>query len=280
VKKTVVTILSTNFSGSHFLSLMLGSHSRATHVGEVKRLRKRRRSKEPCSACNAGECELFRGIEPRDLDELWPTLFSRVPDSVEVLVDNSKQPRWSQRYLGEDRYRMKYVHLIRDPRALMRRWATDYGDWRRRVEQRATWIRRRPDLVGPLISASHRRFFLYKWLAKNQQITRFIREHALDGAVVTYRDLAHQPEREVRRVARFLDLEFEAEQLEYWSFPHHGSQKPEYDWVKHEGASFIDLRWREFLSEADLRWAAREPRVARYLAALGLAIGDDGLTRR
>ena len=40
MRKTIVYILSTNYAGSHYLSLLLGSNSRAKHLGEVKMLRK------------------------------------------------------------------------------------------------------------------------------------------------------------------------------------------------------------------------------------------------
>lgn len=40
-KKQIVYILSTNYAGSHFLALMLASHSRCASVGEVHQLRKK-----------------------------------------------------------------------------------------------------------------------------------------------------------------------------------------------------------------------------------------------
>ena len=281
MKKTVATILSTNFAGSHFLSLMLGSHSRAQHVGEARRLRKLPRTKQPCFLCEgSGECELFRGIDPDGLEDLWPTLFSRVGEEILVLVDNSKKPSWAARFLADDRYEKKYIHLIRDPRALIRRWATDYNAWPKRIEQRVTWGRRRPDLLLPMLLASHRRFFLYKWLAKNQEITEFLRANGLEHTLVTYRDLARFPDEALADLDRFLGLEPEPGQKAYWNFEHHGSQKADYEWVKQQRTQFLDLRWKEFISEADQRWVLGEPRVGRYLAELGLEFVEDGLTRK
>lgn len=279
MKKTVATILSTNFAGSHFLSLTLGSHSKALQVGEARRLRKQPRTKHPCFICEAsGECELFRGIDAEDLADLWPTLFSRVPDSIAVLIDNSKKPQWAARFLADDRYGKKYLHLVRDPRALMRRWADDYGAWPRRIEQRVTWSRRRPDLIPRMLFSSHRRFFLYKWLAKNQEITEFLRGNRLEHTVVTYRDLARFPDETLAGLDRFLGLEPEPGQKEYWNFEHHGSQKADYEWVKKQHAQFLDLRWKEFLSEADQRWVLGESLTSRYLADIGLGFVEDGLT--
>jgi hypothetical protein len=281
VKKTVATILSTNFAGSHFLSLMLGSHSRAQHVGEARRLRKRPRTKHPCFLCEAsGECELFRDIDADGLEDLWPTLFSRVGEEILVLIDNSKKPSWAARFLADDRIDKKYIHLVRDPRALIRRWATDYDAWPKRIEQRVTWGRRRPDLLRDMLLVSHRRFFLYKWLAKNQEITEFLRANSLEHTIVTYRDLARFPDETLADLDRFLGLEPEPGQKEYWNFEHHGSQKADYEWVKQQRTQFLDLRWKEFLSEADQRWVLAEPRVGRYLAEIGLEFVEDGLTRK
>src|SRR2546428_11097791 len=39
LKRTIIYILSTNYAGSHYLSLLLGSNSRSIHLGEIKRLR-------------------------------------------------------------------------------------------------------------------------------------------------------------------------------------------------------------------------------------------------
>jgi hypothetical protein len=276
----VAFILSTNFAGSHFLSLMLGSHSRAMHLGETRRLRKRPRTKQPCYLCGDGEdCHVFRGIDADSIGDLYPRVLAQAPPGIEVLVDNSKKPSWAARFLDDGRYEKRFIHLVRDPRALMRRWAMDYAEPRKRIEQRITWTRRRPDLALPLLLSSHARFFLYKWLAKNQEISRFIDRHGLESRVITYHDLAKSPHDSLREIVEWLGLEYEAEQVEYWRFEHHGSQKAEYEWVKRERTQFIDLRWQSFLSEADQQWAIGHARVTRYLAEIGLEFAPEGLTR-
>ena len=49
--------------------------------------------------------------------------------------------------------------------------------------------------------------------------------------------------------------------------------------MKKQQTQFLDLRWKQFLSEADQKWVLGEPRVAQYLAEIGLEFSDDGLTR-
>src|SRR5262245_3472783 len=125
--KTVAFILSTNYSGSHYASLMIGSHSKAAHVGEVCHLRKEKVTKPICARCGtAGECELFRGIGPGTIDQAFELLFARIPEEKSLIVDNSKKTFWAERFLAHPGFRKKILHLIRDPRALVRRWDLMY----------------------------------------------------------------------------------------------------------------------------------------------------------
>ena len=125
MNRSVVYILSTNYAGSHYLSLLLGSNSQTTHLGEVKRLRFADEAdrKRACYLCrDKPDCKLLGGIGPENLADIYPIVFSRVPTRVKVLVDSSKNTFWARRFLHDGRYARKYVHLIRDPRALVRRY--------------------------------------------------------------------------------------------------------------------------------------------------------------
>tara|TARA_R110002096_G_scaffold435981_1_gene664799 strand:+ start:1856 stop:2104 length:249 start_codon:yes stop_codon:yes gene_type:complete len=47
----------------------------------------------------------------------------------------------------------------------------------------------------------------------------------------------------------WLDEGYEASQLRYWEFDHHGTQKSEYEWVKkQQTTSYFDLRWKDELT--------------------------------
>ncbi len=288
MERQVLFILSTNYAGSHYASLLLGSHSCAAHLGEAKRLRKPDRPKPVCSACGDAECALFRGVTHENLDRLYQQVFENVGPGITLLVDNSKQPRWARRFLGRTPgtpgapgtpYRLRFLHLIRDPRALVRRWTLDHPTFGLRLDERLRLARKAPGLALPVLLSPQRRVWVYKWLAQNQAITRFLRENRLDHRVLTYRDLALETERELRRLDEWLGLPFEPGQIEYWRFPHHGSQKAAYEWVKQRPERFLDTRWREFLSPAESDAIRRSPRIAAYLAELGLVFAEDGLTR-
>src|SRR5579871_886586 len=78
--KTVVFILSTSFAGSHYLSLLLGSHSRTRHLGEVFRLRedKARNQANLCYSCrDKPHCPILSGIAPEHVDQVYDMAFSR-----------------------------------------------------------------------------------------------------------------------------------------------------------------------------------------------------------
>jgi hypothetical protein len=280
--KRVAFILSTNYAGSHYLSLLIGSHSRALHLGEVKRLRHVARLHKPtCSVCGDA-CKLFEGIEIGALPEadLYQRLFANGGPGVELLVDNSKHLRWVRHFLQPSGVEPKFIHLLRDPRALIRRWAMNYERVGRGGRLRYRMLRRRPDLAIPGVFLPQRRFQLYRWLELNQSITRLIARRRLDARLLTYRDLATDPARELGELMPWLGLDFEPHQLEYWRFPHHGSQKREYEWVKQARVHFVDMRWQEFLSAEEQAWVCEHRRLNRYLDRLGVRLVDDGLTLR
>ena len=79
MRRQIAFILSTNYAGSHFASLMIGSHTAAVHAGEVCRLRKESLNKVICARCgSAAACPLFREIHPETIDRAFDLLFAAV----------------------------------------------------------------------------------------------------------------------------------------------------------------------------------------------------------
>jgi len=288
MKKTIVYILATDFAGSHYLSLMLGSHSQVMHLGEVKRLRTRKGSghiKWVCSACQGkGQCPILSGIGPHNIANLYDIVCSRVDPKIDVLVDNSKLINgWVTRFLGDDRYHKKFIHLIRDPRALVRRWLMEEPGLKRRcrqVRRFAAITGEHPALAGPIFRGGPTTLLMYNWLAQNERITNFLQRHHLDTCRLTYYDLCHDTPGELTRLMHWLGLEYEPGQPEYWNFEHHGSQKPTYDWNLEKKTTFFDVRWKTFLTPAAIDQISHDPVINRYLAAAGMRFVDDGLTRQ
>jgi hypothetical protein len=280
--RTVITVLALGYSGSHYLSLLLGSHSRVVHLGETLYLAKRdpEKRKKVCSLCKDNErCPLFHGIGPENIGGLYEMIFSRVNPSVTAIADISKGVRWARRFVEHPTYRMKYLHLLTDPRALMRRWAITYTTPMPRLMTRFKTIRSFPGLAHALLFADLQDIYLYYWLARNLKITEFIRGRQLDAYVISYRDLARDPAGELKLLMEWIGLEYEPTQLEYWNFEHHGSQKGQYDWVKEKKTQHIDLRWQTFLSPETIDRVVTHPAVNDYLRQLGLSFVEDGLTR-
>ena len=279
MNKTVVFILSTNFAGSHFASLLIGSHSRALHAGELRHYRKRRSKTQrvACHVCD-GACRLLRGVSPDSIDRVHEVAFANAGPGVDALVDTSKKVKWAARFLGRRGYQKKFLHLIRDPRALAWRWDSYYGRSREARAQRLKWARRNPTALPRLLFAPPRDLYVHKWLRQNRDISRFLHKHRLDHRVVSYRDLARDTSAQLERIMAWIGLGFEPGQVDYWDFDHHGSQKSEYEWVKREKVRLFDARWKEFLSAEESRRIARHRGVEGYLDSLGLRIGDEGIT--
>lgn len=282
-KKTVVFILSTSYSGSHYLSLMLGSHSQAMHLGEIHRVRQGQHLKleHLCFACRDRDtCPVLGGIRPANAQNAYDVVFSRIDPNVRMLIDNSKLARgWAKQLLHNDAYERRYVHLIRDPRALVRRWMLKRPSWITEVRRRWRMAQAFPQRLLAAAFADSTDVLTYQWLQLNRRITRFIADHHLDARVLTYHDLAVDPQGELRRLTEWLGLPHEPGQHRYWNFSHHGTQKAEYEWVKDQHTQHIDLRWQAELDPAVQERIARNADVQAYLSDRGLRMGADGLTR-
>jgi len=229
------------------------------------------------------DSQIFEGIGPHNIRDVYEIIFSRISEITCVLVDTSKVLKgWSEMFVGDTRFSHKYIHLIRDPRALVRRWLDSKGGkspewmrWRIRWKMFRSW----PQVPLRAVFADTPTLLMYQWLQKNREITAFIRKHHLDATVVTYHDLARNTENEVGRLMDWIGLSMEPGQCEYWNHEHIGTQKRKYDWVKEQKTAYFDLRWK---TELPLEWQSnicRNRFVNGFLDALGLRFGEDGLTQ-
>jgi hypothetical protein len=280
-QRKVLFILSTNYAGSHYLSLLVGSHSKAEHVGEIVRLGENKVRKEPCYICGTfTKCPLYQGIEPGKVEHIHEQIFSNLGNETQLLVDNSKRVDWAERFVNNAEVEKRFVHLIRDPRALVRRYDLDFNTSGKRWHQRRKILRREPTAAISLLFAPRRQIYLHKWLQQNQAITDFLRRHGLKYHLMTYRDLATNTSAELEKLMTWLGFNYEPSQIEYWNFEHHGSQKSEYEWVKaKKTSSYFDTRWREYLSPAEQEYCVNQPSVRAYLDDIGVRVLDEGLTK-
>jgi hypothetical protein len=277
MKKKLVFILSSNYSGSHFLSLLLGSHSKATHLGETKNLIKEGVSCYKCGALN--DCSLFKSIQELPFDKLYPTLFNSAGEEVNILIDTSKKIEWAIRFINNQTdYEIKIIHLIRDPRALMRRWKNKYTSSLNQLNQRRKALKIFPEKIFHLIGSSQNNIYLYKWLQQNQEIIDFTNQYSLDTKTITYHDLTLNPKKELSTLMDWLGCIYEPSQLRYWEFEHHGTQKREYEWVKkQQTSSHFDLRWKDELTEKQSTLISNNQDLINFLDKNNLSQKDNGL---
>ncbi len=210
---------------------------------------------------------------------MYSTIWENTNHEWPVFIDTSKRVDWCRRFLNLEGVRTRFVHLIRDPRALVRRWLLSYTKGSQHRHARWVTMKREPRHALSVLLASRPRMYLYKWLQKNSQISRFLEPRRADSLVVTYQDLALSPEREIRRITEGLGLTFEPGQLEYWTREHHGSQKTTYEWVKKDKVRHFDVRWKEFLSDRFQASIEKDAVLQRYLTSQDLHLTADGLTR-
>jgi hypothetical protein len=223
---------------------------------------------------------MLDGIPPERINQVYHLVFARMAPEVCVLCDASKMARgWQERFLGDDTLNRKYIHLIRDPRALVRRWSLRPTGWLKGLRRRWQLTRAFPRYAPRMLWAPASEVLTYQWLHQNRRISRLIESNRLDAQVVTYRDLALDAAGELQRLMPWLGLAFEPGQCEYWKFEHHGTQKADYQWINEARTLHFDLRWQKDLSAEAQRHVIGNPDVLQYLASLGLTVEADGLTR-
>ena len=285
---TIVTILSTNYAGSHFLSLLLGSHSQACHIGEVRRaVRGHRGGGEMglCHLCNPpSNCPTVRNLDDIKPDDVYSQVLSNLADDglrPKVLIDTSKRVDWAGRVMGHAEYQYKYIHLIRDPRAFVRRYLMNCVSLWSRTHLRRQAMFRGAAIRPYLLFSPQWKICLERWYDKNVEIADFLQRRNCDHQLVTYHDLATDTAGELSRLTNWMGLAFEPKQVEYWMFDHHGSQKLSYEWIKQQRTTgHLDVRWKDFLSP-DVAHAIAEHRdVRRLLDRLSLTLGETGLSRK
>jgi hypothetical protein len=258
---TVAFILCSTRSGSTWLALMLGSNPRAQYLGELNHMF--RADPEGCSLCTERSqwCPVFHDVErllPRDVHA---ALFERT--GKDLLVDNSKSLSWARKTL-DTAIEKKYVHLLRDPRAVVYSW------------------QRRGRTKG-----------LEQWIDENYEIRSFLRGNALDHRVVTYNELAEQTDETMVGLCAWLGLGYEPEQKSYWEVEHHGAGRngatasflndyvasDDAFYAEHRRMSFHDRRWQTELDAATQQAISADARLQTFLADFGFTLIPDGLQR-
>jgi hypothetical protein len=195
-QRTVVFILSEVRSGSTWLSYVLGSHPGVAHLGEYHRpfTYPGHVACRLCEAKGLAECEVLHGIENVPKENAYDFAFERFQKPI--LCDASKATEWTEGFLGHERYQVKVVHLMRDPRG----W---YASQRRR------------EPMPPEAAAQ-------RWVDANTKIIDFVALHQLSCCTVFYDELTVRPEQYFPPLSGFIGSHYHSDTLEYWNYEHHG----------------------------------------------------------
>lgn len=219
-------------------------------------------------------CRLFHGVGDIPRSQLHQELFTRAGDGIEVLVDASKKVSWFKKFVGKTQYPVYLIHLIRDPRALARRWLLEFEEKSNLGRERWRSMRSNPCSFIQLAAADPLTVACRKWVDQNSEIADFIAGTGLPSIRVTYRDIALNSDEALARITDWLGLSYEPGQKAYWNFYHHGTEKPQY---RQGGNDVIDTRWCDYFGAEDLARIEANKAVNSLLDRMNMTLSESGL---
>jgi hypothetical protein len=251
----VVNVVSTSFSGSTWVNLLLGSHSQAFSAGEMKQL-----LKIPPADCtlHGKKCSLWTRFKFPSKENPFRQL-SRLTGKRVLVVNNSRKFLPMQQEPG---IRSRFVHLVRDGRAVV-----------------ASFLRKSPDMSV----WSTARLWNHDLRRNHRLIRRQPRKHV---TTLLYENIHQNTEPELRRLCGFIGIDYEPSMLQFWTGDRHylggnrgtlysilrktdaaapahavianGPATDTLNWdlnyyKKTDPAKFVDERWKHELSDHQLR---------------------------
>ena len=255
------------------MSLQLGSHSQCASIGELHHFRRKHTRYRACHSCVSDEkCPLFKGLKEHSSSTFYDMIFRNLADydsAVTTVIDNSKKVRWACRFTNRPGYTRKYIHLIRDPRALVRRWMITFNEKEKR-KMRLKTARRCWPHAWDILTGDEANVYVWDWLYENRQIADFVDRHKLDAKVVTYHDLVFKTDEVLSELMTWLGYEYEPGQKNYWDFIHHSSAKSSYMQLSANSEKIFDQRWKSFLSEQVKERIFTHPHINSYAKQIGV----------
>lgn len=199
MKRTIVYIAGLGHSGSTLLDLLLGSHSKMIGLGEIMPfIRRKNREIDNRATCSCGkkgnECDFWSKADEvikntnNETDAyiaLANYFFEKYGDET-LLVDSSKNSYPHLQKVSEE-FNLKILFLTRD-----------YRSWT---------FSRYADKGGFSI------LWAYRWFAENKKIEYQLKKMNLEFYKVGYEELALYPDFILKKVCKFIDVDFEENML-------------------------------------------------------------------
>jgi len=278
----IVILLGTNFSGSHLLSHLLSAHPRCLGVGEIHRFQQLlgTGSDAPVVAQYNSD-PLFDGLVNEPVETWHGILLTRFANRFAVddpvVVDNSKKVDWAERISRNSSYDIRFVHLVRDPRALVLRWLKTYDTPRLQRRQRLRIAKRTVSRALPILRSDIVTAYIYKWLRENQQIAGYLAKPDRQASLVTYHDMVFNTEPMLRRLMPDLGLEFDSAQLRFGEGTNFGTRKTAHTEAVARSEIRPDVKWQSELTAAAIETIETNPDIGRFIEASGLRFDQNGL---
>jgi hypothetical protein len=185
-KVTVVNIMAVSFSGSTWLNLILGSHSKMFGIGEIKSIQ--RRGRAVCKL-HADDCPIWSRFDHQSSENPYLQI-SRITGKRILVVNNPRE------FLGDQAHpaiESRFIHLVRDGRAVA-------CSILKRHPERSIWRAAR------------------QWVRSNKKKERILARHdPAHGFTVIYERLLADKPAGLACICDFIGVPFEEEMLEYWN---------------------------------------------------------------
>ncbi len=278
----VVILLGTNFSGSHLLSHLLSAHSQCLGVGEIHRFQKLLESGGEAPVVSEYNSDpLFDGLAAEPVENWHEILLQRIAARLElaepVIIDNSKKVEWAVRIAKNSNLDIRFVHLVRDPRALVLRWLKTYETPRQQRRQRLRVARRMPARAPRILAGDLVTVYIYKWLRANRQILSYLKRVGNSSTLVTYHDMVFDTRQMLERLMPELGLDFEPGQLRFGEGTNFGTMKTAHAESVRRSEIRPDMKWQHDLPVDAIRAIETDADIGGYLAEQGLRFSPDGL---
>ena len=241
---TLVLIASPGHSGQTWLSLLVGSHSRALSLGEIDVLEDCSNLENACMLCGPG-CAFWG-----EFNRMWSAeqnIFLQLASfSGKQILSISRIDKY-RKYIVSERMRVKVLRLLRDGRAVT-----------------ASYLRKYPSRTYEDI--------VKQWVASSLQNDSWVAEYpSSDQLVMKYEDLLVDTAGGMKKVCDFLEIDYEQKMLDYWKVKHHivdgnrgtlsfvqrhfgkGSEPVDKRFYENQQpGTFRDERWRSELTPSQL----------------------------